>query len=154
EVSEADVQRALDALQEEKLAWKLVGGRAVRWEHNLDTAFQLDRAAKAVMTLLFLRGPQTPGELRGRSDRLHPFATIAEVEETLQRLAASPDPLTRELPRQPGQKEGRWTQVLSGGQAPPPVRTGEAPVLHTDSLEQRVQRLEEEMRALKAKLGE
>src|SRR5713226_6226513 len=68
EVSEADVQRALDALQEEKLVWKLVGGRAVRWEHNLDTAFQLDRAAKAVMTMLFLRGPQTPGELRGRSD--------------------------------------------------------------------------------------
>ena len=156
EVSEANVQRALDALQEEKLVWKLVGGRAVRWEHNLDTAFQLDRAAKAVMTLLFLRGPQTPGELRGRSDRLHPFATIAEVEEALRRLAASPDPLTRELPRRPGQKEARWTQLLGGVAAgvSPADPAGEDAGPYTESLEARVQRLEEEMRALKAKLGE
>jgi uncharacterized protein len=156
EVSEADVQRALDVLQEEKLVWKVVGGRAVRWEHNLDTAFQLDRAAKAVMTLLFLRGPQTPGELRGRSDRLHPFATITEVEETLQRLAASPDPLTGELPRRPGQKEARWTEVL-GGVVCGPALAGQRPAEagpHTDSLEQRVQRLEDELRELKAKLGE
>src|SRR5437899_11726970 len=65
EVTEAEVQRALDALQEEKLVWKVVGGRATRWEHNLDTALQLDLPSKAVLTLLFLRGPQTPGELRG-----------------------------------------------------------------------------------------
>ena len=156
EVSEADVLRALDALQEEKLAWKVVGGRAVRWEHNLETALQLDRAGKAVLTLLFLRGPQTPGELRGRSDRLHPFASIAEVEETLQRLAVSPDPLTRELPRRPGQKETRWMHVL-GSSVFGPALGGQGPAEagpHTDSLEQRVQRLEEEMRALKAKLGE
>jgi uncharacterized protein len=156
EVSETDVQRALDALQEEKLVWKVVGGRAVRWEHNLDTALQLDRAAKAILTLLFLRGPQTPGELRGRSDRLHEFASIAEVEETLQRLAASPDALTRELPRRPGQKEARWTQVLSGVVSEPALagrRPAEAGP-HTESLEARVDRLEAEMRALKAKLGE
>ena len=151
EVAEADVQHALDVLQEEKLVWKLVGGRAVRWEHNLEAAFQLDHAAKAIMTLLFLRGPQTPGELRGRSDRLHPFATIAEVEETLQRLAASPDALTRELPRRPGQKESRWTEVLSGVAAAAPATEGGG--ASTESLQQRVQRLEEELRALKAKLG-
>jgi len=151
EVAEADVQHALDVLQEEKLVWKLVGGRAVRWEHNLEAALQLDHAAKAIMTLLFLRGPQTPGELRGRSDRLHPFATIAEVEETLQRLAASPDALTRELPRRPGQKESRWTEVLSGVAAAAPAAEGGG--ASTESLQQRVQRLEEELRALKAKLG-
>ena len=151
EVAEADVQHALDVLQEEKLVWKLVGGRAVRWEHNLEAAFQLDHAAKAIMTLLFLRGPQTPGELRGRSDRLHPFATIAEVEETLQRLAASPDALTRELPRRPGQKESRWTEVLSGVAAAAPAAEGGG--ASTESLQQRVQRLEEELRALKEKLG-
>src|SRR6267378_257770 len=103
--------RELEALQGEKLAWKVVGGRAVRWEHNLDTALQLDPASKAVLTLLFLRGAQTPGELRGRSDRLHPFGSISEVEETLQRLAASPDPLVREIARQPGQKESRWMHL-------------------------------------------
>src|SRR5438094_1070373 len=127
EASEAEVQRALDSLQEEKLAWKVVGGRAVRWEHNLDTALQLDPASKAILTLLFLRGAQTPGELRGRSDRLHPFGSISEVEEMLQRLAASPDPLVREIARRPGQKESRWTHLLGSAPHPypPPANGGE-----------------------------
>src|SRR5712692_11920997 len=73
ELSESDVQDALDRLQSEKLVWKVVGGRAVRWDHNLDANLQLDRPAKAILTLLFLRGAQTPGELRGRSDRLSGF---------------------------------------------------------------------------------
>src|SRR5207249_12110414 len=73
ELAESDVQRALDRLQDEKLVWKVMGGRAVRYDHNLDTQWQLDRRSKALLTLLFLRGPQTPGELRGRSDRLHEF---------------------------------------------------------------------------------
>src|SRR6266511_4680053 len=82
ELAESDVQRALDRLQDEKLVWKVMGGRAVRYDHNLDGQWQLDRRSKAMLTLLFLRGPQTPGELRGRSDRLHQFESIAEVEET------------------------------------------------------------------------
>src|SRR5437899_3220290 len=119
ELSEEEVQRALDRLQDEKLVWKVLGGRAVRWEQNLDTNLQLDRGSKALITLLFLRGPQTPGELRGRSDRLHAFESIAEVEETLGRL----DPLARELPRRPGQKEARWYHTLGGAprQGPEPV---------------------------------
>src|SRR5437016_11062432 len=103
EVSEGDAQRALDRLQEEKLVWKVLGGRAVRWDHNLDTTWQLDRPTKAIVTLLFLRGPQTAGELRGRSDRLHGFESVSEVEETLQRMSHEP-PLARELARRPGQK--------------------------------------------------
>ena len=163
EASVAEVQRALDWLQEEKLAWKVVGGRAVRWEHNLDTALQLDVASKAVLTLLFLRGPQTPGELRGRSDRLHPFGSISNVEETLQRIAASPDPLVREIARRPGQKESRWMHIFgsasgeAGFSPPVPAEAG----TYTEPIAARVQRLEEaitalleEMNALKAKLGE
>jgi uncharacterized protein YceH (UPF0502 family) len=156
EASEAEVQRALESLQEEKLLWKVVGGRAVRWEHNLDTALQLDPASKAVLTLLFLRGPQTPGELRGRSDRLHPFGSISEVEETLQRLAASPDPLVREIARRPGQKESRWMHLL--GSAPLPAngeRGHERPIAaRIQRLEEQITALLEEMNALKAKLGE
>jgi uncharacterized protein YceH (UPF0502 family) len=150
EISEAEVQSALDRLQQEKLVWKVMGGRAVRWEHNLDATLQLDRPSKAALTLLLLRGPQTPGELRGRSDRLHAFDSIGAVEETLRRL----DPLVREIPRRPGQKESRWVQVLSdvaAGFSPPvPAEAG----TRTLSLEQRVAALEEELRALKAKLGE
>ncbi|HEV2721017.1 MAG TPA: YceH family protein, partial [Thermoanaerobaculia bacterium] len=84
ELSESEIQRALDRLQDEKLVWKVMGGRAVRYDHNLDSQWQLDRRSKALLTLLFLRGEQTAGELRGRSDRLHEFEGIAEVEETLQ----------------------------------------------------------------------
>src|SRR5438067_13613661 len=80
ELSDDEIQRALDRLQEEKLVWKVMGGRAVRWEHNLDANLQLDRGGKAALTLLFLRGPQTAGEIRGRSDRLYAFESIAEVE--------------------------------------------------------------------------
>src|SRR5690349_19313812 len=100
ELGETDVQHALDRLQEEKLVWKVMGGRAVRWEQNLDASLQLDRPSKAVVALLFLRGPQTAGELRSRSDRLYAFESIAEVEDTLRRL----DSIAVELPRRPGQK--------------------------------------------------
>jgi|SRR5260370_3091907 len=152
ELTEGEVQSALDRLQNEKLVWKVMGGRAVRWEHNLDATLQIDRGSKAVLTLLFLRGPQTPGELRGRSDRLYAFQSITEVEETLQRL----EPMVREVERRPGQKESRWVQVLSG--APAPAEGVAAP---NETLSIRVQRLEEQVAALteelhifKAKLGE
>jgi uncharacterized protein YceH (UPF0502 family) len=160
ELAEADVQRALDRLQDEKLIWKVLGGRATRYDHNLDATWQLDRAAKAVIALLFLRGAQTAGELRSRADRMHEFAAIDDVEATLQRLA----PLVEELPRRPGQKEARWTHMLSGAaaasaaeeSAPESGRayTGEPLSARVQHLEEQVAALTEELRALKTKLGE
>ena len=160
ELAEADVQRALDRLQDEKLVWKVLGGRATRYDHNLDATWQLDRAAKAIVALLFLRGAQTAGELRSRSDRMHQFAAMDDVEATLQRLASDPA-LVQELPRRPGQKEARWTHVLSGAAGfSPPDLPAEASS-YTEPLSVRVQRLEEqvaaltdELHALKTKLGE
>src|SRR6185369_7952998 len=159
ELSESDVQRALDRLQDEKLVWKVMGGRAVRYDHNLDGQWQLDRRSKALLTLLFLRGPQTAGELRGRSDRLHEFESIGEVEETLRWMSTPPSPFVRELARRPGQKEARWAHLLGGAiaEAPEP----EHAVANAEPLSARVTRLEEqlaavvnELRELKAKLGE
>lgn len=157
ELSEDDVQRGLDRLQEEKLVWKVMGGRAVRWEHNLDSNLQLDRPSKAALILLFLRGPQTPGELRGRSDRLYSFESIAEVEQTLRRL----DPLVVEMSRRPGQKESRWMQTLSHAEPGFSPALSAENVAQTEPLSARVQRLEEqlaalseELRTFKAKLGE
>ena len=144
ELGESDIQRALDRLQDEKLVWKVLGGRATRYEHNLDANLQLDRAAKAVLTLLFLRGAQTPGELRGRSDRLHSFESIAEVEDTLRHMEG----LVRELPRQPGQKEARWFHTLSGGTPPPSTLSD-----RVQTLEAQVAQLIAELRDLKQKLG-
>jgi uncharacterized protein YceH (UPF0502 family) len=155
ELTESEVQSALDRLQSEKLVWRVMGGRVVRWEHNLDATLQVDRQSKAILTLLFLRGAQTPGELRGRSERLYSFESIAEVEETLQRM----EPMVREIDRRPGQKESRFAQVLSVAPAllPATAETG----VSTESVSSRLQRLEEqvaalieELHAFKAKLGE
>src|SRR5688500_11103769 len=88
ELGESDVARALDRLQDEKMVWRVMGGRAVRFDHNLDAVWHLKRREKALITLLFLRGPQTAGELRGRSDRLQTFESVSEVEDLLREMAA------------------------------------------------------------------
>ena len=164
EFSENDVQKGLDRLQEGRLVWKVLSSRATRWDHNADREWQLDRPAKAVLTLLFLRGPQTFGELRGRSDRLHSFETIADVEATVQRLGGGQSPMVREIPRRPGQKETRWMHLLAGEAVrvvdEPGATQSQTPPASA-SLSVRVQQLEDqvallvnEMRELKAKLGE
>lgn len=161
ELSESELSRALDRLQDERLVWKVLGGRAVRYDHNLDKVWHLNQKEKALLTLLFLRGPQTAGELRGRSDRLHQFESVPEVEDTLRDMSTHSEPLIRQLPRRPGQKEERWAHTAGGAivedlSSPEPTAT-EA----REPLSQRVQRLEEqvatltqELRELKAKLGE
>jgi len=161
EVGESEVQRALDRLQDEKLIWKVLGGRATRWDHNLDATWHLERPAKAVIALLFLRGPQTAGELRGRSDRLHSFEAIDDVEATLQRLGTGDDAIVRELLRRPGQKEARWTHILGGAMVEAPPAEDDTPAAAGEPLSVRVQRLESqvatlmtELREFKAKLGE
>jgi uncharacterized protein YceH (UPF0502 family) len=161
ELGESELARALDRLQDERLVWKVMGGRAVRYDHNLDKVWHLNAKEKALLTLLFLRGPQTAGELRGRSDRLHQFDSVPEVEETLRDMAAHSEPLVRQLPRRPGQKEERWAHLVGGAiveDEPSPAVVSES---RGEPLSQRVQRLEEqvaaltqELRELKGKLGE
>ena len=112
ELSETEVVEALDALRREALTWRSEGARSERWEHLLDRRWSLDKAAKAVMTLLLLRGPQTAAELRGRAERMRRFESVEEVERVLERLSQGDHPFVRELPRRPGQREARWTQVV------------------------------------------
>ncbi|HWW60219.1 MAG TPA: DUF480 domain-containing protein, partial [Thermoanaerobaculia bacterium] len=159
ELGEDEVERALGRLQDERLVWRVMGGRAVRFDHNLDTVWHLTRREKALLTMLFLRGAQTAGELRGRSDRLHSFESVAEVEETLRDMAAHSEPLVRQLPRRPGQKEERWAHLAGGAVSEDVV--AEAPASPHEPLSARVARLEEqvsllttELRELKGKLGE
>ena len=111
ELDEGEIQAALDRLFKDVLVWREAGARATKWSHNLDKRWGLTPATKAAITLLLLRGEQTPGEIRGRSDRLHPFASIADAEAALRELAAGDEPLSRELPRYPGQKENRWRHL-------------------------------------------
>jgi uncharacterized protein YceH (UPF0502 family) len=164
ELGDSDLRRALDRLQDEKLVWKVMGGRAVRYDHNLDHVWHINRREKAVMTLLMLRGAQTAGELRGRSDRLQAFDNIREVEELLREMASQSEPLVFELPRRPGQKEQRWMHTVGGAVIEPayapieashePHPTSEALSARVARLEQQVATLAEELRTLRARLGE
>jgi len=115
EASEAEVQAAIDALKGPALVIESSGGRVTRYAHNTEKVLRLPAQSVALLTVLMLRGPQTAGELRINSERLHRFADISAVEAFLQDLAERPDgALVTELPRQPGSRENRWAHLLSG----------------------------------------
>jgi uncharacterized protein len=161
QLSETQVVEALDRLRQEVLVWRTEGARTERWQQSVVRRWGLDRAGKALMTLLLLRGPQTPGELRTRSERLHPFASLEEVEEALRSLAGMDEPLVRELPRRPGQKETRWTHLVGEAAAEPEEVFAELaepsprPSLaaRVERLEEMVARLTEDLEGLKRGLG-
>ncbi len=158
ELSADDVRAALERLRAEVLVWPVEGARAERWEHNADRSWELDPPARAVITELLLRGPETPGELRGRCERMHAFGSLADVEAVLRRLAAGPEPLVVELPRAPGQKESRWAHLLgeppelAAPAAPPRIASGGL-AERVAGLEARVQAMEERLEALLSRLG-
>ena len=118
EASEEEVQVALDSLRTYSLIVETSGGRASRYGHNIENVLHIPTQSSALLTLLMLRGPQTVGELRINSERLHKFADISSVESFLVELAERAESgLVMELPRQPGSRENRWVHLLSG----PPV---------------------------------
>jgi uncharacterized protein YceH (UPF0502 family) len=159
QLTENQVVTALDWMRQEVLAWRTEGARTERWQQSVVRRWGLDRAGKALMTLLMLRGPQTAGELRTRSERLHPFATLEETEEALRRMAAEDEPLVVELARRPGQKETRWIHLV-GDLAPEPepkeiyVPAVDPSAPPKPSLGSRVEQLEETVERLAAELAE
>jgi len=114
--TEADVERAIDTLRSKQLAFRFEGGtaRVPKFGHTFPKAYNLEPPETAVLGVLMLRGPQTPGELRSRTAHLHNFESLAAVEETLQKLSTRPEPLVTKLPRAPGMKEARYAQLLGG----------------------------------------
>lgn len=159
EYPETEIRAALDRLQDSKLVWQILGSRVPRWEHNLDRLWQISPPQKALLTVLFLRGPQTAGEMRGRTDRLHPFASVDEVEQILRDLARESAPLVREQAKRPGHKETRWIHMVGidlPEQAPvPEARPSAEPLLtRIERLENRVEELVAELSRLKERLGE
>jgi uncharacterized protein len=117
DLDEEAVRQALHGLEDLRLAGRArsADGRVAKYEHWLGEAFNFSRAETALLCVLLLRGPQTPGELRGRSERLHRFDEIGEVLAGLQKLMEREPPLAAVLPRQPGTKEARYAHLLSGG---------------------------------------
>jgi uncharacterized protein YceH (UPF0502 family) len=116
DLDEEAVRQALHRLEDMGLAGRArsADGRVAKYEHWLGEAYNFTRAETALICVLLLRGPQTPGELRGRTDRLHSFAEIADVLAGLQKLTERTPSLVSILPRQPGTKESRYTHLFCG----------------------------------------
>jgi hypothetical protein len=114
-LDEDAVRQALDALQNKNLAGPASGAdsRVTKYEHRLQEMFNFTRGETAMLCVLLLRGPQTPGELRGRTERMHRFEDLTEVQSSLQRLMQRNPPLAKVLARQPGTKESRYKHLLS-----------------------------------------
>ena len=152
-LGEGAVRDALLALNEKGLAGPVssADSRVSKYEHRLQEAFNLPRAETAVLCVLLLRGPQTPGELRGRTERMHRFEELPDVHSALQRLIQRDPPLVQMLPRQPGTKETRYVHLLSGD-----VETAELPAQEPAASAdgERIARLESEIEGLKAEIAE
>ena len=113
------VEACLKRLQDNHLAqtYYPAGSRVAKYQHMLRDVFGLDDVRLSLLTLLLLRGPQTCGELRGRTGRMYPFASVDSVERSLNDLAKDEPPLVLQLPRAPGTKEARWAHLLCGAVA-------------------------------------
>ena len=120
EYGEAAVNAALIALRERSLVRtsRGEGSRVYKHAHLLRESLGIDAAELAVLSVLMLRGPQTPGELRTRTERQHAFGSLGEVEATLERLAGREPPLAVQLPREPGRREARWQHLLDAVSRP------------------------------------
>jgi uncharacterized protein YceH (UPF0502 family) len=127
------------------------GSRARKYRHLLDDAFGLDDAEVSLLAVLMLRGPQTPGELKQRGQRLHGFANLAEVQETLNRLVERGQVSRHE--RQPGQKEDRYEQLLGPTAAATIQRDAEGSTEAPAPAEDRLTRLERELAELRQELA-
>jgi uncharacterized protein YceH (UPF0502 family) len=116
DLDEDDLRQALNGLEAKQLAGRArsADGRVTKFEHWLGEAFNFSRAETALICVLLLRGPQTPGELRSRTERLHEFVEISDVTAGLQKLMEREPPLVTLLPRQVGARESRYAHLLSG----------------------------------------
>src|SRR6476646_5056947 len=166
-LDETSVRNALTTLQERRMAGPASGAdsRVTKYEHRLQEAFNFDRREIAVVCVLLLRGAQTPGELRGRTERMYHFDALEDVVSTLDRLAQREQPLVCILARQPGTKEYRYMHLFSGEPLEPTVSrasaaqesaaaTPDTSSYATPPPAQRLARLEEEVASLKQELSE
>jgi hypothetical protein len=114
QLDETDIRRALNRLQDHQLVVAVRDSRVAKYEHRLQEVFNFTRGETAVLCVLLLRGPQTPGELRGRTERMHHFEELDDVLSVFDKLAQREPPLVAALPRQPGSREIRYAHLLSG----------------------------------------
>jgi uncharacterized protein len=151
-LDEAAVREALHSLEGQSLVRPVspADSRVTKYEHRLQEAFNFYRHEIAILCLLLLRGPQTPGELRSRAERMHHFDDLDAVHSSLQHLMKREPALVKALPRQPGTKETRYLHLLSGDVARAELEQRSQPEAGERSVDgDRVRKLEEEIAALR-----
>jgi len=155
-LDEQTVRSALGTLQEKRLAGPASGAdsRVSKFEHRLQEVFNFTRGETAILCVLLLRGPQTPGELRGRTERMFRFEELSDVQATLQRLMERENPVVKALPRQPSTKEIRYMHLLAGDAAGWEPETISARSGADSADGDRISRLEEDIAGLKNELAE
>ncbi len=157
-LDEGAVRDALSSLQNKRLAGPASGAdsRITKYEHRSQEVFNFDRREIAILCVLLLRGPQTSGELRGRTERMYHFEALDDVQSTLQRLMDRELPLVRVLPRQPGTKESRYKHLFSGDG--PPVAESSSPKTSTPARsgnsDERIATLEAGLSSLRKEIEE
>jgi len=154
-LDEAAVSDALSTLQEKRLAGPAGGAdsRVTKYEHRLQEVFNFDRREIAVLCVLLLRGPQTPGELRSRTDRMYRFEALDDVVFTLDRLVQREPALVAVLPRQPGTKESRYMHLFAGDAPPVDLQSTRAAGAASGD-DDRLADLEHEVRELRKEVAE
>jgi uncharacterized protein YceH (UPF0502 family) len=149
---EPTVQGALDDLEQRGLVSKSLAGRVPKFEERFTAQRNLVPRESAVFCVLFLRGPQTPGMIRGRTSRLHHFQTLEELHETLSDLEQGGD--IRRLPRLPGHKESRYVHLLSGEPEETPLESTPTPPQGSPVDPERLEKIEQEVETLRNDLEE
>ena len=156
-LDEEAVREALRTLDKKGLAGAAdnMVSRVSKYEHRLQEAYNFTRHEIAILAELLLRGPQTPGELRSRADRMHKFDDLGIVQSTLQRLMKREPPLVKVLPRQPGTKEARYAHLLSGDvEVSPPDSAVGAAATSSASSGERIARLEDQVENLQSEIAD
>jgi uncharacterized protein YceH (UPF0502 family) len=150
---EATVKQALDSLHDRYLVYLFHGStaRAVKYKHMIPSVYELEPSEVAVICVLLLRGPQTIGEIRTRTERMYDFHGLNDVQETLDSLSRRDEPLIARLERQPGQKEARYAHLLSG---PVAAETMAAPhPVSSTQKDDRIEKLEHEIESLREEVS-
>ena len=151
--NEETVLVALESLREKRLAFVITGSRVIKYSQRISETFNLGRRELVVLCVLLLRGPQTVAEIKDRSERMFSFADSTEVERVLEKLGDWPNAgaLVTKLPRQPGQKEGRYAHLLAGE---PIMESATEPGLQAQPQSSKIVQLEEEIQQLRMELHE
>jgi uncharacterized protein YceH (UPF0502 family) len=155
-LAEDSVREAMRTLDKKGLAGAAdnMVSRVTKYEHRLQEAYNFTRHETAILAELLLRGPQTPGELRTRADRMHKFDDLGIAQSTLQRLMKREPPLVKVLPRQPGTKEARYAHLLSGDVELPPQESVAGVAASSAGGGDRIARLEDQVENLQKEIAE